>query len=294
MENNYDEELQDIMNEIDSINQQINQLQTQQANTDSALSTIETDVNNIQISITTIQSNVFNLSNFLATTIDTINNTDQEQGQQINELKQKDIMSTPRQITITAITPNTADPYLGITNRYNNGSYISMNGFSNALFENLNVTGLKIVIDSYGAPPQVAESSLFEITYLCWTNTSFYRTYCMLQIYPNRIWNNQLLKDRWELISNRIGGNDSYNIVNDQIYAPNGRWYWSFNQNYSNFGGPQNAWLVPQQGKINIIFGLPNNNEQFKWEVAVRCLDNTSMVENGSSWHLKSEFLQIW
>lgn len=277
------------MNEINLIHQQFN----------STVSAIYTDINNLQNTTTTLQSEINNLEGFYNSTLQSIQQTNQNQDQQISQLQQKDINSTPQQITITPINPNVQNPNIGITNTYNSGGYISFSGSSDWSFDNKNVAGRKLVIDFMGTPPLAADTSLFEITYILTTATNFYRTCFMLHVYPNRLWNNQAFVTKWDVIGNEISGNDNYEL-NDPTYAPNGRFYWSFNQTYTNFGssGLKNAWIVPQQDRINIIFGLPQlfnpitgQSQPFVYDIYARCLNNYTVTVNGGSCNLRDNWV---
>jgi hypothetical protein len=150
-----------------------------------------------------------------------------------------------------------------------------------------------VVIDSYlGSVPNAA-FSLFEVNFTCNNTVQFFSTTCFLQIYPNKLWNNTLYSTIWRL-DNKINGNANY-AYSDATYAPNGRWYFTYNQQFSNYGGPSNAWLVPQIDKVNIIFGLPNSTTTWTWEAYVRCLDATPLTDASvGSWNLRTSFISNW
>jgi hypothetical protein len=188
-------------------------------------------------------------------------------------------------VTITPTNPSAVNPTAGITNTWNSGGFLA---FADASGTTVNTPGnlfcadTKVRIDNWGNTP-AGSISLFEINFTFNNTTNWGQTCCYLQLYPTRFWPTSLGIDNKWAIDNKINGNNSYSIT-DATYAPNGRWYWTYQQNFSGIGS-ENAWLVPGNGYVDIYFRLPDNT--YSYECYIKCLDASTMVSAGQSWELR-------
>jgi len=192
---------------------------------------------------------------------------------------------TPNSVTITPTNPSSNNPTAGITNAWNTGSYIGFTGTGGRTITSLGSTfcaGTAIRMDSWTqSVPTGSIASLFEVNFTFWNGSNWGQTYCYLQLYPNRLWNGATPDDIWNL-NNKINGNGNYSYT-DATYAPNGRWYWTYQQNFSGVSGA-NGWLVPAQNYVNLYFPIPDNS--YSYECSFRCLDASAMVNASRSWQI--------
>jgi hypothetical protein len=214
----------------------------------------------------------------------------------INDCALNDCVINAHSLSIIPLNPSISNPSAGINNVYNTGSVLGFYGEGNGgIYIGAGTISTKIIIDSkYGSvPPGV--SSLFHVNFVMYTNTQFWVTKFDIQIYPNKLWNNNLYVNEWS-IGNKIDGNSNYNYTN-ATYAPNGRWYWTYNQQFSNLGSgtAEQGWLVPQADKINILFSLPSSfTPPLRYECHVTCLDATPCTETGTGWIIRKDFAGNW
>lgn len=195
--------------------------------------------------------------------------------------------SVPSALTLNSLTINngsgTSQPSYGITNNWNTGASISFTGTGGRSVGNLGgvfCAGTSIRMDSWTQTTPPAIASLFEVNFTFWNGSNWGQTFCYLQLYPNRLFNGTT-DDQWN-INNKINGNSSYNYTN-ATYAPNGRWYWTYQQNFSGVSGA-NGWLVPFTNYVNLYFPIPDNSYSF--ECNFKCLDATSMTSQNRSWQI--------
>lgn len=192
---------------------------------------------------------------------------------------------TPNSIIITPTNPGQNNPTAGITNTWNTGGLLAFTGSGGlnvAALGNKFFSGLSVRLDSWTATVPGASFSLFEINFTFNNTSNWGQTRCYLQVYPNRLWNNSTTDIKWA-IDNTINGDKNYSVT-DATYAPSGRWYWTYNQNFSGITSDYNAWLVPFTNYINIYFRLPDNS--YDYECVVTCLDATAMTSANRSWQM--------
>lgn len=195
--------------------------------------------------------------------------------------------SVPSNLTLNSLTINngngTSQPSYGITNNWNTGASISFTGTGGRTISALGgafCAGTAIRMDSWTQTLPPAIASLFEVNFTFWNGSSWGQTFCYLQLYPNRLFNGST-DDQWN-INNKINGNSSYNYTNG-TYAPNGRWYWTYQQNFSGVSGA-NGWLVPNLNYVNLYFPIPDGS--YSYECNFKCLDATSMTTQNRSWQI--------
>jgi hypothetical protein len=180
----------------------------------------------------------------------------------------------------------------GITNNWNSNSAISFSGTGSiasqfttmgAILANryLLITSGEVSAGQTQLPPANAITSLFEINFTFFNNSFWGQTTCFLQLYPNRFFNNLSDVPKWN-INNNINGNGNYEQTST-LYAPNGRWYWTYQQNFSLLSGAQ-AYLVPKNNSVVVFFVIPDG---YSFECSAKCLDASLMTTNGSSWNLQ-------
>lgn len=196
----------------------------------------------------------------------------------------------PNSVSITSSVGTAPNPSAGIYNAWNSNSAISFSGYGGRTIASYNgdfIAGTGIRIDSWGASVlSSSQSSLFELNFTFFKNdgTEWGQTYCYLQLYPNKLftYTGGVDLSNWN-INNKINGNDAYSLTS-ATYAPNGRWYWTYQQNFSGVSGT-NAFLTPAQGYVDIVFQLPSSGLYY-YECNFKCLDNTSVTSSGNSWNI--------
>ena len=196
---------------------------------------------------------------------------------------------TPNSVNITSSVGTAPNPSAGISNAWNSNSAISFSGYGGRTIASYNgdfIAGTGIQIDSWtGTALSSSPSSLFELNFTFFKSdgTEWGQTYCYLQLYPNKLFTFTGTDiSNWN-INNKINGDDSY-VVSSPTYAPNGRWYWTYQQNFSGVSGTQ-AFLNVHQNYLTIVFQLPSSGLYY-YECNFRCLDNTSLTSTGNSWNI--------
>ena len=198
--------------------------------------------------------------------------------------------SVPSNLTLNSLTINqtqgSSQPSWGITNNWNTGGSISFTGsggYSSTHLSNAFVANTGVRIDSWTQTVPPANASLFEINFTFWNSSNWGQTYCYFQLYPNKLFNSSAIFPAayWN-INNKINGNASYN-VGTNTYAPSGRWYWTYQQNFSGVSGA-NAWIVPSSNYVDFYFCIPDNS--YSYECSFRCLDATAMTSQNRSWQI--------
>jgi len=197
---------------------------------------------------------------------------------------------SPSSLTLNTLTINngngTSQPSYGInTNGWNTGGSLSFTGTGGRTVSALATfcAGTAVRIDAWTQTIPPARSALYEVNFTFFNGSNWGQTFCYLQLYPNRFYNNTSLTNEWN-INNKIQGNANYN-VGTPTYAPNGRMYWTYQQNFSGVSGA-NAWIVPFTNYVEIFFSIPDNSYSF--ECNVRCLDATAMTSQGRSFQVYS------
>ena len=187
-------------------------------------------------------------------------------------------------LTIGTAT-STSQPSYGInTQGWNTGGYVSFTGTGGRTVTALGsdyIAGLGVRIDSWTqtVPPGIA--SLFEINFTFWNSTTWGQTKYYLQIYPNRLWGQIGTSASWNM-NNAINGTTNYNYTN-ATYAPNGRWYWTYNQTFSGKTGNY-GYFVPHTNYVECYFAIPDSS--YSYECNFKCLDATSMTSQSRSWQV--------
>ncbi len=196
----------------------------------------------------------------------------------------------PSNLTLNSLTINngsgTSQPSFGITNNWNTGASISFTGSGGRNVGYLNnafCANTSIRMDSWTQTIPPANASLFECNFTFWNGSNWGQTYCYIQLYPNRLFNSSAIYPSayWN-INNKINGNNAYNYSN-ATYAPSGRWYWTYQQNFSGVSGA-NAWIQPNTNYVNLTFEIPDNS--YSYECNFRCLDATAMTSQNRSWQI--------
>jgi hypothetical protein len=185
---------------------------------------------------------------------------------------------------------NLTNPTFGITNNWNSNSAISFSGTGSinatamgAVLANryLLITSGEVSPGLTQLPPANAITSLFEINFTFFNASNWGQTTCFLQLYPNRFFNNLSDIPKWN-INNNIDGVGSYSTTS-ALYAPNGRWFWTYQQNFSGISGAQ-GYLIPKNNSVVVFFVIPTG---YSFECSAKCLDASLMTTNGSSWNLQ-------
>lgn len=218
---------------------------------------------------------------------------------QINNISGNSQDLTPRSVTITSSSAALDIYSAGIKNRYNTGGILGFYGSGTQPYGSTTYGcyTTKVVISSNFLQNIQAISSLFRITFVQNDGQTFWLTKFYLQIYPNRLFNNTNYDGNWTLL-NKINGNSNYLINNDPTYAPLGRWYWVFDQNFSNLDGPPQGWIVPQLSKINILFAPPRVSTTLygglRFECSVECLDSQPVNDVFAGWEISAKNINDW
>jgi hypothetical protein len=197
--------------------------------------------------------------------------------------------AVPTAITVNTLTIGTAtgtsQPSYGIlTQGWNTGGYVAFTGTGGrtiSALANEFCAGLGVRIDSWTqtVPPGIA--SLFEVNFTFWNSTAWGQTKYYLQLYPNRLWNQVGTSAFWNM-NNAINGTSTYSYTN-ATYAPNGRWYWTFNQTFSGQAGAY-GWFVPHTNYVDCYFSIPDNT--YSYECNFKILDATSMTSQSRCWQV--------
>lgn len=135
-------------------------------------------------------------------------------------------------------------------------------------------------------------SCWLRITQRTWEGDSYTgETTCTLQIFPNRWTNSSSLNPADYNINNKINNNANYNYV-DPTYAPYGRQYYTYDQNFTGTAG-ENAGLTNQSYYLLILFYVQNvaTNPNQRWSWTCEVLDSTYLQDQGFALLVKAENL---
>jgi len=184
-------------------------------------------------------------------------------------------------------TAGGSQPSFGISNSWNTGGSVSFTGTGGRNVGGLNgyfCAGTSVKVDSKTSTIPPAIASLFEINFTFFNGSNWGQTYCYLQVYPNKFFNSAAISPYayWN-INNKINGDATYTYTSP-TYAPSGRMYWTYQQNFSGISTlvGANAWILPRQNYFEITFQIPDNS--YSYECNVSCLDATSMTSQNRSW----------
>jgi hypothetical protein len=199
------------------------------------------------------------------------------------------------------VNPSGSTNYLSsIENRFNsNGCHTFFNySTSNVLLDSSTYVLPKMIkiATPIGGSTYLGnlKSILFQVKAGWWTTTNRYETSFKLIIWPSRLWNNTTVATKWNL-NNKIDNNSNYQYTNSS-WAPNGRWYCTYDQKFSDLGGPQQGWLIPYgYNRVFICFsGASGSQTDNNFHCNITCLDATDSTANNIGWEMTSTDVGNW
>jgi len=164
-----------------------------------------------------------------------------------------------------------------INNVYNTNGRISFAGSGGSNIGGVNAfcASKRVVFDfnNGGATTPSGAVMKYRITFTFFNGSNFGQTNCLIDFYPNRWSQGQQTGNQLYNLNNKINGNDSYSYSN-ATYAPSGRQYWTYQQQFSGVSGP-NALFIPHNGYFDLYFCIPDNSYTFSG--CVEALDTTAV-----------------
>ena len=186
---------------------------------------------------------------------------------------------TPNSINIIPTTLNS--PTAGINCYINNNARISWVGTGGANNTDVNafVSSPFVFFDfnNGNTTPTLNICITYRISFTFWNSSNFGQTSCLIDFYPNRWTQGLRTGNQLYNINNKINGNGNY-VYTDATFAPSGRQYWTYQQNFSGVSGP-NALFIPNNGVWQLLFCIPDNSYSFQG--CVEALNTTNANNTG-------------
>lgn len=220
---------------------------------------------------------------------------------------------TPNRITLTPTT--TTGSNCGIINQYNTGGMVSFSGNSAAYYPYLGNTSnlgricaqspVTFGFRNRSTVPTGCKVLKYKVTMTFWSwdssgsqgSGTFGQTSFNIDFYPDR-WTQGTPSDpthspplAWPYVDDAYNANNRIGFLTtcgnyamkDTVYAPDGRQYWTYNQQFSGGASGYNALFYPGRygGGVNtdicfqLFFVLPATSG-YEWSYCIECLDASS------------------